>query len=459
MMKIWIMMLLGAGMAVSNVYAGRVKGITSIAELAYYAGQSGNSIKMKPGVYQMEDYLTPQVISNTVPHKVMGAAMISFSGHKNSFDLTGVTIEVNTELLSAFGGKVMEFYVSGSNNRIAGLTVTDVGNSPTAGGGQSFVIDGKNNAVKGITLNMSGSSPFGYGDLLGKGGGALVRLQKHSGLLVTGENIRILDTSIYSKSFGHLFFVQGGRDVRFENCYAEAVTRTTDEMLAETEGLAFDVDFAAVYKNYDGEKVITPGYTKSLSECGFRNYGKGGPEGHTTGAVTLINCRAKNCRVGFAFTKIDGDILIRDSEAVGCEAGYNINGVTVENCRGDAVNGPLLYVNPGEVSTVDMALMPAMNQTLLHAVATIAGEDHEVTLKSWRNMRRGKDDPIRIGWTRPAATNPYSPLGIRPASGIILNNYTGMPVEIGPNVSSSTITSNGPVTDNGSGNTVSAAGQ
>ena len=77
MTKIWLMSVIGLTVAVSDVSAARV-GITSVAELAYYAGQSGNSIKMKPGVYQMEDYLTPEVISKTVPDPVMGSAMISF---------------------------------------------------------------------------------------------------------------------------------------------------------------------------------------------------------------------------------------------------------------------------------------------------------------------------------------------------------------------------------------------
>ncbi|MDF7797958.1 hypothetical protein P4C99_00685 [Pontiellaceae bacterium B1224] len=456
-MKTWLMSVIGLAVAVANVSAARVTGITSLAELAEVAAKSGQNIKMKPGVYRMEDYLTPAVISNTVSDPVMGAAMISFSGSGNTFDFTGVTIEVNTELLNAFGGKVMEFYVTGSNNRIGGLTVTDLGNAPTGKGGQSFVVDGKNNEIRGVTLNMSGSSPYGYGDLIGKGGGSLVRLQKHSGMLVTGLNIKILDCSIYSRSFGHLFFVQGGRNVYFENCYAEAVTRTTDEMLAETEGPAFDVGFEAVYKNYNGEKVITPGYTKSLSECGFRNYGTGGAEGHKTGAMRFVNCRAKNCRIGFALSKIEGDILVQDCEATGCEAGYNLDGVTVENSRGDAVNGPLLYLNAGDPSIVDLALMPEANTTTVHAVATIAGEDHVVTLKPWRNMARAQELPILVGATRPAGCNPFSPLGTRPAKGITLNNETGMPVEIGRDVSFCTITSIGPVTDNGSGNSVSNA--
>jgi hypothetical protein len=455
MMKTWMMIVLGVSFCVSDVSAAKIKGITSVAELAYYARQSGNSIKMKPGVYQMTDFLTPEVIPQIVPPDTMGTAMILFSGSHNTFDLTGVTIEVNTELLSVFKTRVMEFYVSGDMNRIKGLTVTDVGRLPTTRGGQSFVVGGQKNAIEDVTLNMSGSSPYGYGDLLGKGGGSLVRLQKHSGLLVVGENIKILNCSIFSRSFGHLFYVQGGRDVYFENCYAEALTRTTDEMLAETEGLAFEKDFAAVYATYNGEKVIPPGYTKSLSECGFRNYGKGGPEQRSTGAITLVNCRARNARVGYAFTKFDGDILIKDCEAVGCEAGYNVDGVTIENSWGDAVNGPLLYVNAGEACIVDLALMPTLNKTTLHAIATIAGEDHVVTLKSWRNMRRAENHPILLGRTRPAATNPFSPLGTRPASNITLNNYTGMPIEIDASVSSCTINSDGPVIDNGTGNTIS----
>ncbi|MDF7825460.1 hypothetical protein P4B35_15645 [Pontiellaceae bacterium B12227] len=453
-MKAGLFVALGLGLLAGDAFAARLKGITTMAELAECAGKSGQNIKMKPGVYQMEDYLTPEVISKTDPHPVMGAAMIEFSGHKNTFDLTGVTIEVNTELLDAFGTRVMEFYVSGSNNRIGGLTVTDVGNAPTTRGGQSFVVDGKKNLIKGVTLNMSGSSPYGYGDLIGKGGGSLVRLQKHSGMLVTGLDIQILDCSIYSKSFGHLFFVQGGRKVYFENCYAEAVTRTTDEMLAETSGLAFDVDFAAVYRNYDGEKVITPGYTKSLSECGFRNYGSGGAQGHTTGAITLVNCRAKNCRIGFALSRIEGDILVQDCEATGCEAGYNLAGVTVKNSRGDAVNGPLLYLNAGDKSIVDLALMPAVGTATVHAVATIAGDDHLVTLRKWENATREQTLPVLVGSSRPSGCNPFSPLGTKTTTGITLNNVTEMPVEIGSTVRSSTISSNGPVTDNGSGNAV-----
>ncbi len=424
--------------------------VNSVKELVAAAKGSNQKITMAPGVYQMKDYLSPKVISETVPHPVMGAAMITISGDNNFFDFTGVTIEVDTQLLNDFKQKSMEFYITGNGNLIKGLTVTDLGNAPTAGGGQSFVVDGKDNTIKNVTLNVSGSSPYGYGDLLGKGGGALAPLRKHSGMLITGENIKILDCSVYSKAFGHLFFIQGGRDVLFENCYAEAVIRTTDAMLAETSGLAFDRDFAAVYPNYDGEKVITPGYTKSLSECGFRMYGRGGPNQRATGAVTLINCRAKHCRVGFAMTRIEGDVLIENCEAIGCESGYNIAGTVVKNSRGDAVNGPLLYVNPDDTPCeVDLALMPEVNTTTLHAIAAIAGDDHVIRLTNWQDTPRTQQDPIRLGWSRPTATNPYSPMGTRQTSGVTLINETSMPILVSETAEDSRIFTNTEVENKG----------
>ncbi|WP_052823546.1 leucine-rich repeat domain-containing protein [Neotamlana sedimentorum] len=425
--------------------------ISSLAELANVASQSNQMVTMTPGVYEMADYLTPTVISNNTSADELGRrAMIRFSGSNNTFDLTGVTINVDTELLNDLGGSVIEFHFTGNHINFKGLIVTDIGNSPTASGGQSMTVSGDNITIENVTLNMSGSSPYGYGDLLGKGGGSLVAMRKHSGLLVGGLDVSIIGCSIYSTSFGHLFFVQGGRNVLFQDCYAEAVTRTTDDMLAETSGPAFDLNFEAVYPNYDGEKVITPGYTKSLSEVGFRTYGSGA--GHDTEGVTLINCTARNARVGFAL-EIGGPILIQNCEATGCESGYNLNNATVQNSRGDAVNGPLLYLS-GDNSEVELALMPTLPTTTLHAVATIAGNNNNVTLTKWNDETRTQDHKILVGGTRPTGTNPFSPLGTGATASVTLNNCTDMPVEILSTTSSSVINTTGSVTDNGTGNTV-----
>lgn len=103
--------------------------ISSVAELATAAGNSNQNIVMAPGIYQMEDYLTPEVIENTVPDANNRHAMIEFSGSNNNFDLTGVTIEINSELLNDYGTRIIELYVTGDFVNIKGLTVTDIGNS------------------------------------------------------------------------------------------------------------------------------------------------------------------------------------------------------------------------------------------------------------------------------------------------------------------------------------------
>lgn len=453
-MKIILRVLLIGLLCFSDTIEAKEIKINSLNELAKYATESGNTIIMEAGVYQMEDYLTSEVIQNTKPDEIRRYAMIKFSGNENIFDFTGVTIEVNTKLLSVFKARVSEFYISGNNVHIKGLTVTDIGNHPTAKGGHSFTVAGNDVKIEKVTLNISGSSPYGYGDLLGKGDANLAPLQKHSGMCVEGLNNTIVDCAIYSKSFGHLFFVQGGRNVLFENCYAEGVTRTTDEMLSETSGLAYKLGFAAVYKNYEGKKVMTPGYTKSLNECGFRMYGKGGVKGIRTGAVTAINCKAKNTRIGFAFGKITDDVLIKNCEAIGCEVGYNITGVKVENSRGDAVNGPLLYVKKGAVSDIELTLISNNSKTTVHALAGIAGKNHRVTIKKEGDLSKGKQLPIKIGTKSPTANNGFSPLGTTPTSDIVLTNLTGMPVELNAVSSSCKIITNGKVSDKGMNNEV-----
>ncbi|WP_372752095.1 T9SS type A sorting domain-containing protein [Mariniflexile sp.] len=425
--------------------------VSSVAQLANVASQSGQTVTMTPGNYYMADYLTATVIANNTPADEFNRrAMIRFSGSNNTFDFTGVTIYVDTALLNDLGGNVIEFHLTGNNINFKGLTVTDVGYEPTASGGQSFVVSGDDTVVENVTLNMKGSSPYGYGDLLGKGGGSLVPMRKHSGLLVGGQNVTIKGCSIYSESFGHLFFVQGGRNVLFQDCYAEAVTRTTDAMLAETSGPAYNLNFESVYPNYDGVNVITPGYTKSLSEVGFRTYGEGA--GNTTAGVTLINCTARNARVGFAL-EVGGPILLQNCEATGCESGYNITEGKVENSRGDAVNGPLLYLS-GSNTEVELELMPTLPTTTLHAIATISGTNHKVTLTKYQDNTRTQEHKILVGATRPTGTNPFSPLGSESTSGIVLNNCTEMPVEILSTTSSSIINTTGTVTNNGTGNVI-----
>ncbi len=456
-MKNLLTLLIALCCVVSLAAKDKVRTISSVKELAEAAAMSGQSIKMTPGVYKMADYATSAVIRNTqIIDKVNRKAMLHFSGSDNTFDLEGVTIEVDTKLLAQYRGSINEIHITGNNILFKGLTLTDIGNNPPTGkGARSFVVSGDNIKVDGVTINMNGSSPVGYGDLLGKGSNNVMALQKHSGLLVEGLNDTIINCKIYSKALGHLFFVQGGRNTHFENCYAEAVVRSTDEMLKEKSGPAKNVNFIGVYQNREGSKKIMPGYIKSLSECGFRTYGKGGENQTPTGAITVKNCHAVNTRIGFAFTRVNEDMVLEDCVAEGCEVGYSLAGVDVKNSRGDAAYGPLLNITKSNVpSNVEMALMPAVSKYTVHCLAAITGDGHNVKMTKYNGESRKKDLPIMLGINRPAGNNGYSPLGKAPTKGMTLDNSTGMSVFLNATTSSCTVKSDGKVTDEGISNKV-----
>ena len=464
--RAWSVVLLFATLVCANAFSVRAAEptpqlIDSLAQLADYAGRSGQHVKMQPGVYQLADLLPPEVIDQRRAEAVADAErrgakkldthLFRFAGSDNTFDLSGVTIEVDTRLLSVFKNcYIRTFLIAGDRITLRGLTVRDLGNGPTSRGGNSLSVHGDDVTLENVVLHVRGSYPYGYGDLLGKGGKSIVRHRKHSGLLVCGTNTRLVGCKVYSRAFGHLFYVQGGRNITFEDCYAEGELRSTDEMLAETEGPAFENGFKSVYK----PNVIQPGYIKSLNECGFRTYGRGGPEQRKTGVVTLVNCVAKNVRVGFAFALKDGArSTLQGCEAVACERGYYLRGANVTESRGDAQYGPLLYL-VGERSdrcVVDLTLTSATSDVTVHALATLSGEGHRVTLRA--DVPSPKTVPIMIGFNPPGGGENSAPLSEGSAKAIHLTNHTAMPVVLGAKSNGNRVVTEGPVlSDAGNGN-------
>lgn len=129
-------------LGVSPTLAAEVKReqvtITSLEELAEYAGQSGNRVRMEPGVYRMTDYIPLEEISEirqeieqleTISEKREAAQFITFTGNDNVFDLGGVTIEFDTELRSKLDPPIHtpEFVLSGNDNVLKGLTIINTG--------------------------------------------------------------------------------------------------------------------------------------------------------------------------------------------------------------------------------------------------------------------------------------------------------------------------------------------
>ncbi len=197
-------------------------------------------------------------------------------------------------------------------------------------------------------------------------------------------------------------------------------------MLRDTSGPAFDLGFKSVYPNRDGRHVITSGYVKSLVEDGFRTYGN-------AGRVTLVNCTAINTRAGFEIAAPDDapqKALLENCVARGCERGFLIGSQTiVRRSRGDITHGPLLYLRGGRDSDVDLELVGDGPLSLVHAVATIAGENHRVHLSAQLGERAIPALPILFGFGMPEHAEMASPINPAPTRGVsLINEIAAAPV-------------------------------
>lgn len=421
--------------------------ISSLKELAYYAQKSNNNVKLKPGVYKLTDYLTPDSIEAKL--KRNDFQYITFKGNNNTFNLEGVHIEIDTKLreLLKFPIHTNEIIVSGNGNILKGLKITCIGNGLSPGGA-TFEVAGENNRIEDFNITVRGSFPYGYGDLFGKGGTDVIRHKKQSGFLIIGSNTHVLRCKLYMRSFGHGFFIQkDAADIYFEDCYVEGEVRTTDEILKEKSGPAFDVNFRTWTPNREGKYIVTPGYMKSLCEDGFRTYGQ-------NKNIRFKNCTAKNTRGGFEL-RTNGGVILENCTVIGVERGFWFgNNAVAKNCKGDANYGPLLFME-GSNANVEIEVLPDESDRIGHALATIQGNNNKIILKSSKGKNRTKPLSILIGYTHPEHGEAMSPYGEGKCTKLQFKNTTGMPVIIGPMVSDCIIETIGAIEeDKGQNNTI-----
>ncbi len=414
--------------------------IASLAELAGFAGRSGNVVTLQPGTYRMVDWLPPDSMGERRKRKEF--AFVTFAGNDNTFVLDGVTIEFDTALRAALNPPVHtnEFVISGNGNTLQGLTLTCIGDG-TSPGGALVAVRGKGNTLRDCTFYVRGSSPYGYGDLFGKGGPGVLSHRKHSGVLVTGDRTHLAGCRLVMRAFGHGYFIQkDAADVLIEDCTVEGEMRPTDAMLAETSGRAFGVDFRTVIANRAGENRVTPGYMKSLAEDGFRTYGQ-----HDN--LVIRNCTATNMRAGFEL-RSKTSVRLENCTALGCERGFWISsGAEVSGCRGDAQFGPLLFLE-GDKATVDLTLLPTTSDRTVHALATVRGSGHAVEITPAEGSGRPRPLPILLGFGAPPAGEGMAPYSEKTTRDVTLTNRTAMPVAIGAMAARSIIESAGAVTEN-----------
>ncbi|MFI3283286.1 MAG: hypothetical protein SNG10_07240 [Rikenellaceae bacterium] len=235
--------------------------ISTIEELVEYAAKDGVDVTMRSGVYKIDD---PKVAKRVVIKKYSATSakedqvgvdypittLLHFSGSNSTYNLQGVTIKLSGELHESFStGHIFELFVTGDNNTIKGLSMEDEGDVPPKKGSAIMVhIMGDDNTLDGVQLLVRGSSPYGYGHLLGKGGSSvLVDLHKHSSLLVSGRDTKLLRCRVITRAYGHGIVMQGAVNTYIEGCYVEGRMRTTDDMLAERSGVAYDSGFKTIY--------------------------------------------------------------------------------------------------------------------------------------------------------------------------------------------------------------------
>lgn len=440
--------------------------VESLSLLAKFAGEDNVTVRLKAGNYTIDDTSFSQDLNltkyrNGEPSGIYPvSALLNFSGDNSKYYFENTTISIAPNMLQAMGNrKLFEVFITGDANCIQGLTVKDFGNGIPTNSAIMMHVLGNNNVIKDADLYIYGSSPYGYGHLLGKARNALVPLHKHSSLLVSGQNTQLLACKVVTHAFGHAIVMQGAVNTYIKDCYVEGKMRTTNDMLAEKEGLAFDLDFSSDYP----PGLIVPNEIKALSEDGIRTYPAGAFVATRTKGVTVINTTVKNMRSGFDLAVNLPPTKIVNCTAIGCqEKGYSIgnNGV-IEKSKGDAMYGPLLTFIGNQISncTIDLELTNDVSSYKVSRVAEINGRGHDITIKNYNNQAQLQNVPIVFGKSFWADVHQFrNPNELYSqyagAKDIKLTNMTALPVILNEYSSQCTVFTNNIHFDYGSDNTV-----
>jgi hypothetical protein len=373
--------------------------VNSIAALRQYARYSNLTITMTPGTYWMNDGAGPD--------------FLDFSGSNNTFNLTGVEIKMNTDQLPGYNSQteVNVLNVSGDGVIVDGLTLTMVKN-PNNGlvdsygnpkeyhadrGGNIVVVTGSDTVIKNCEFTSGGSHPYGYGDAFGKGtrpntdgvtDSAWMTHYKQSGFLITygATNVVVDNVILNMRSYGHGFYMQRGvKDILFKDCQVlgdEMVD--SDIIIAHPE---YQLWGHATYKAPIPEDIRI-----SKHEDAFRVYPNGEYEEngypYWVENITITNCVVERMRQAIACADASGYLRVYDTELVENEYGYSPSGngteTTIKRCKGDALNGPLLFFQRSVDYPADIEI-ELTGDTPGHGVwpiAFISGDDSRITLTS-----------------------------------------------------------------------------
>ena len=433
--------------------------IDSIADLRAAAAGSNQKIRMRPGVYRVTDALADN------------RTVFNFSGSNNVFDLRGVTIQIDTQVMAHMQSKGAHelgvYRVSGDRQTFLGATFEDVGDAPPQRGLDEFSVTGDDAAFKDCRFVIRGSAPYGCGDLYGKGAGAAVRLQKHGAIAVLGDRCRIEDCYFRIHTFGHGIHMHGAQNTLIRNVTMLGDLRPTDEIYRETTGPAAQFGYKVMYPPWRKGQPIPHGEMLSLTEDGIRAYTSGadkhGQQRHT-GPITADHCFVERMRGGIVIEMATGG-RITGCTAIDCGgSAYSVPpGGIVRDSRGNAAFSPLLVMSYSSQRNADieLELMGSAREMGNHPLAAVVGGGHSIKITSDGNAVSGNLRPIIAGSTgdRYAEAGEEAQAKQNRAVAIRLTNLTPHPIELTADASDSQVLSVGPVVDRGKGNRIERVNQ
>jgi hypothetical protein len=451
------MLLIGAGCARFQARPG-FQTVASIAELRKAMGRSGQKVRMKPGTYVVQDTLPDD------PKTVFRC-----SGSDNHFDLRGVTIQLDTKVLANMpktpAHQLGVYRIEESRNVFEGATFEDTGNHPPKRSLSEFTVTGDDVTFRDCRFIIRGSSPYGVGDLYGKGAGSFVWLQKHAAMSVVGDRCLIERCDFRIHTYGHAIHMHGAQDTVIRQTKVVGDLRLADELYAETAGPVVKYDYKVMYPPWRKGQPIPKGQMLSLTEDGIRSYLDGKDRDgkkRRTGHITVEDCEVIRMRGGITMALAGGATVTNCTvlDSGGHAYSFPAN-AKVRNCKGNAAYAPLLTHPYKQVRKMDveLELLESKHELGNHPLVLLTGDSgHRIKItyagkNSPRTLR-----PIIVGSAGDRYRPDNCPADQLPkhhiAKQVILDNQTPHPVELTKYAIDCQITSQAPVTDQGTDNQV-----
>ena len=379
-------------------YPEEVTEISTLEELFEYAGKSRVHVRMRPGVYSigLDNY------QNLWNREKTGSTLLLFSGDNSFYDLSGVTIRIDTAVGNSEGGLTNEVRVTGDNLILEGLTVRLIGRykairSGSWNRGEAFTQHGSNNLLQGVEVVSRGSWPYGYGewkftvgyhDILRK---ARPSTSMRSAFDARGQNNVYADVEIYHRGIGHVLKWRGGPlSHTWIDCIVQGEVRLSDDILNGESGGFYD-DRATLPEDLELSEYMQPGRIVPLVEDAFRSYS-------ATGKLKILGCTVRDCRSAIKRGDYE-ELFVSNTTLSGiCGGAFRIgmgqNGRIV-NCKVDLAGG-ILFLYGGNKAEVDITVLPNPYPSDVLSVHTkkksgiIDGTGGKITLRAGKGLNPEK---------------------------------------------------------------------